>query len=1411
MPTEAIPYTPFDAAHATYPIDPLTRQLFMYGVTFSTDDAMAIDLGGALVDEIVCAAENINGTGSKGAPITWGYGAAAFSEWIKGFRYAPVFAPFEAQISQLCDGDSPNEATIIFATANDAPSGTWVLRTLNNPSEVWAMGANGSLQEAVMVPVGTVLEIVDGNNIVGSDVATITNLFGGSTFYITPDDDTAIEGDNELGCQNEEACPAGSLFDLIAEGFVGSYAAGNANGILGGSTLGGPHNGNFNAVIFGNLTNDGTGDTEGRLAVQGNFTSVNPDPVQLSTYSIGASNPLATGALHAPQGWDNLVVGGDVNHENPNVGMRGNILYNTATGLPGFSGGFSQVPGIYRNFTPDVNWAGALAYFQGFSANYNPANINSSCGSITLGTIDDSGDPILLDAQNSGGVVVFNLSGIGAGSSYDFRNTDNAEVILVNAGGTTLTKTGGSIFIDGITATKPYAGAEVTFIEKTCWNFYETTTINHGGFAWLGSFLAPLAASTSLSGGDINGQAVISGEVVQEGGFEFHNFCFNGNLSSCNACALNTPTIQATCNDAGTPNDPSDDTFTFTIVVTGQNTGQDFSIDFQGLYPNISDLAYNTVSVPLGPFPISGGDLTITITDEATGSCQLVDVVISAPTTCSACNQPTATLTPTAATCTAGTANNNGSISLTTASNATHYGISSAGAATYDGPLTIGMATAVPGTLPATILSNAPNAGASYIVRIFNGADDCFVDEVVTVAANVCVPSNVCECGDYIYLNEPRGGNGLVHKFRINSDGSFTEIPNGITNTLPWFPQGGGLPSPHGLGQDLNGNLYIGETETGPIRKLTCEGELLPVSEFAPTPTLSPMLSGIGGFNVVSYNGVLYVNNIGSDRISAYDICTGMELGYVRLAGIPDNNGSYFFPSLQDWGFHIDENGVFYATVGFFDSPIGLRGIYRFVPTEADFTAHTTYSVTVPSSTFPAIITNYNVWGITSDESGNMFVIIEDGGNNRTWILKYDAAGNFLASTFEVVSGDNVGFEGARGLTYLSRTNKIYVAAGIFGDCVAIIDPITLAYEGSAVGNVPGQDPKGISIVKECCPPSGISTIEESICYDGTTGRYFLQDLINCDGPVCQGGWEELMSNPAITYNDCDASVTITGTGCAVFRLQQTSGNSVCPTFTILINLCSVTPDVTLSDPADVCIDGADMNFTAAPAGGVFTTTATMGFTPNNAAGTATLDVSAAGAGTYDVTYIYTDADGCEASQTVSVEVFGVPTVTLDDPADVCIDGADMNFTATPTGGVFTTTATAGFTPNNAAGTATLDVSAAGAGTYDVTYTYTDANGCDAFQTVSVTVNPLPILTCPADRTVCLTAAPVVLDALPAGGTYAGAGVAGNTFTAATAGVGTSTITYTFTDGNGCENACTFNINVLKVDCGTFPWTGTGN
>ena len=43
-------------------------------------------------------------------------------------------------------------------------------------------------------------------------------------------------------------------------------------------------------------------------------------------------------------------------------------------------------------------------------------------------------------------------------------------------------------------------------------------------------------------------------------------------------CTINTPIVEVDCSDNGTPDDPSDDTYTFTLLVTGNNTGGTYDV-----------------------------------------------------------------------------------------------------------------------------------------------------------------------------------------------------------------------------------------------------------------------------------------------------------------------------------------------------------------------------------------------------------------------------------------------------------------------------------------------------------------------------------------------------------------------------------------------------------------------------------------------------------------------------------------------------------------------------------------------------------------------------------------------------------------------------------------------------------------
>ena len=97
-------------------------------------------------------------------------------------------------------------------------------------------------------------------------------------------------------------------------------------------------------------------------------------------------------------------------------------------------------------------------------------------------------------------------------------------------------------------------------------------------------------------------------------------------------------------------------------------------------------------------------------------------------------------------------------------------------------------------------------------------------------------------------------------------------------------------------------------------------------------------------------------------------------------------------------------------------------------------------------------------------------------------------------------------------------------------------------------------------------------------------------------------------------------------------------------------------------------------------------------------------------------------------------------------------------------------------------------------------YTLTVANSCGtATSVVTTTVNTLPVVTLSTAsiNLQCVTINSVTLDGgSPLNGIYSGNGVTAGVFSPATVGVGTYTITYTFTDANNCSNSASDNITV---------------
>jgi gliding motility-associated-like protein len=94
---------------------------------------------------------------------------------------------------------------------------------------------------------------------------------------------------------------------------------------------------------------------------------------------------------------------------------------------------------------------------------------------------------------------------------------------------------------------------------------------------------------------------------------------------------------------------------------------------------------------------------------------------------------------------------------------------------------------------------------------------------------------------------------------------------------------------------------------------------------------------------------------------------------------------------------------------------------------------------------------------------------------------------------------------------------------------------------------------------------------------------------------------------------------------------------------------------------------------------------------------------------------------------------------------------------------------------------------------------FSNGIGCDSTVILNLTVRPNPtlnIIPLPALR---IDATVVTLSATPAGGIFSGAGVTGATFNPSAAGLGTHTITYNYTDNNGCSNSETTTVTVTQL------------
>ncbi|MDZ7664633.1 MAG: hypothetical protein U5K27_04785 [Desulfotignum sp.] len=170
-----------------------------------------------------------------------------------------------------------------------------------------------------------------------------------------------------------------------------------------------------------------------------------------------------------------------------------------------------------------------------------------------------------------------------------------------------------------------------------------------------------------------------------------------------------------------------------------------------------------------------------------------------------------------------------------------------------------------------------------------------------------------------------------------------------------------------------------------------------------------------------------------------------------------------------------------------------------------------------------------------------------------------------------------------------------------------------------------------------------------------------------------------------------------------------------------------------------------------------------------------------AGVGNHQLIYTYTDAFSCVAEDIKMVTVYDLPTVNAGGDLEICSTAGALNLSSTafPSGGVWSGPGITG---------SYIDPAQLALGTYTITYTVTNVNGCKETDSRAVEIVQPETINVGNNEIVCVNSGLIDLDNIVSkgGGTWSGTGVSNNIFDPDFAGTGTHVLTYTYDNGLGC-------------------------
>jgi len=281
------------------------------------------------------------------------------------------------------------------------------------------------------------------------------------------------------------------------------------------------------------------------------------------------------------------------------------------------------------------------------------------------------------------------------------------------------------------------------------------------------------------------------------------------------------------------------------------------------------------------------------------------------------------------------------------------------------------------------------------------------------------------------------------------------------------------------------------------------------------------------------------------------------------------------------------------------------------------------------------------------------------------------------------------------------------------------------------------------------------------------------------NSPTYQHTW----TKDGVPLSDTTSTITVSLAGTYIAFIKDSLG--FIGSDTIVVNLNSLTTvNILTGLSPNSCANDISTNLTAYPSGGTFSGT---GLTGN------LFDPSIANIGMNQVVYTYVDGNGCSNSDTTQTMLYAVPNVSISTTllSSYCEYASTVSLVASPSGGVFTGSGVSGNTFDPAMAY----------GSVQIIYNYTDGNSCSNSDTISTVVNQNPVVmfTTNLASNYCANSPSISLGAYPAGGTFSGTGVIGNSFDPSIANTGINQVIYNFVDANGCSNSDTIQTNVYTM------------